>query len=296
MEAGFGAEEQASRRARRAAEKRKELAAGEAAGSAVAAELERIQRQQRAWSQGAEGERQVAAALEPLAQFGWTTLHDVHWPGRPQANIDHIAVGPGGVVIVDAKNWTGAVTLHNGALRQNGYAREREVEGVAQATAAVTVLLAPEHRASTRAVICLAGQDQDPVTVGPGVTVVGRLQLAAWLATLPARLSPYDVADLGRHLHGLLGGPTTPTLPPLAAFNRAIHGGAGAPPPPVQTPGRGPRNSGAKSRRSQSGRAGRAPADKEIGRGAALLRFGLCLIAAALMLNLLFAVLRGFQP
>lgn len=207
MEAGYGAEEQASRRARRAAERRRELEAAAQAGSAVEAELTRLVHQQRMWAQGAEGERKVAAALEPLARFGWVALHDVHWPGRPHANIDHIAVGPGGVIIIDAKNWTGSVTVANGVMRQNGYSRMREVEGAAQATAAVTALLAPQHRAATRAVICLAGQDQRPVTVGPGVTVVGRLQIAAWLATLPPRLSPYDVADLGRHLHRELAAP-----------------------------------------------------------------------------------------
>lgn len=207
MEAGYGAEEQASRRARRAAERRRDLDANEAAGSAVEAELERLQRQQRNWAQGAEGERLVAAALEPLAQFGWLAAHDVHWPGRPHANIDHIAVGPGGVVVIDAKNWTGSVTITDGTLRQNGYLREREVEGAAQAAAAVTALLAPQHRATVRAVICLAGQEQDPVVVGPGVTVIGRHQLAAWLATLPARLTPYDVADLGRHLQRALADP-----------------------------------------------------------------------------------------
>ena len=221
MDAGYGAEEQASRRARRAAEKRRELAAAENMGSAVEAELERLQRQQRNWSQGAEGERQVAAALAPLAQYGWLAAHDVHWPGRPQANIDHIAVGPGGVVVIDAKNWTGVVTITGGTLRQNGYARERELEGAAQAAAAVTALLAPQHRACVQAVICLAGQEQDPVTVGPGVTVIGRHQLAAWLATLPARLTPYDVADLGRHLQQALAGPRSPgTTQPRPARSR----------------------------------------------------------------------------
>lgn len=204
MDAGYGAEEQASRRARRAAERRRDLAANEAVGSAAEAELERLLREQRMWAQGAEGERQVASALEPLAQFGWLAAHDLHWPGRPFANIDHIAVGPGGVFVIDAKNWTGNVTISNGLLRQNGYSRERELESVAQAAAAVTALLAPQHRASVRAVICLAAQEQEPVTVGPGVTVVGRHQLAAWLVTLPARLTPYDVADLGRHFQRTL--------------------------------------------------------------------------------------------
>lgn len=200
MEAGYGAEQQATRRARKLERLRREQDAGASTRAGVDDAIARQQQQLRAWSQGAEGERLVARAIGSVAPYGWTALHDVRWPGRKLANIDHIALGPGGLVVIDAKNWTGDVTLHDGVLRQNGYRRDREVEGVAQATAAVTALLAPQHRSATVAVICLAGQDdQEPVSCS-GVTVVGRLQLAAFLTSLPPRLSPYDVADIGRHL------------------------------------------------------------------------------------------------
>lgn len=280
MEAGYGAEEQATRRARRAAERRRDLAANEAAGSAVEAELERLQRQQRNWSQGAEGERQVAAALEPLAQFGWLAAHDVHWPGRPQANIDHIAVGPGGVFVIDAKNWNGAVTVAGGTLRQNGYSREREIEGAAQAAAAVTALLAPQHRASVRAVICLAGQEQDPMTVTSGVTVIGRHQLAAWLATSPVRLTPYDVADLGRHLHRALAGPQSPGLPARPDARRADAGRARK---PSRSPARAPRPSAPARQRTGHGSARSRRRTKA---GAELFRFVTVLIALWIFLQI----------
>lgn len=281
MEAGYGAEEQASRRARRAAERRRDLAANEAAGSAVEAELERLQRQQRNWSQGAEGERQVASALEPLAQFGWLAAHDVHWPGRPQANIDHIAVGPGGVVVIDAKNWTGAVTLANSTLRQNGYSREREVEGVAQAAAAVTALLAPQHRACVRAVICLAGQEQDPATVTSGVTVIGRHQLATWLATLPARLTPYDVADVGRHLQRELGSPHA-AAPLIRPDTRWVE--AGPAPTRSRRPARAPRAPAPARRRTSRGSA---RSRRRSGLGEELFRFVIVIIALLAFVNYL---------
>ena len=205
MEAGWGAEEQATRRSRKVQRLRQERDADAAARSAVQAELERAQRQQRAWAVGAEGERQVAATLETLAPYGWTALHDLHWPGRPQANIDHIAIGPGGVAIIDAKNWSGHVAVESGTLRQNGYRRDREVEGAAQAAQAVAALFQPQHRQSVHAVICLAGQDQAPTVCGPGVVVAGRLQLAQLLLSLPTHFTPYDVADIGRHLGRRLG-------------------------------------------------------------------------------------------
>ena len=205
MEAGYGAEEQATRRSRKVQRLRRERDAEVLTRSAVEAELERAQRQQRAWAVGAEGERLVAATLETLAPYGWTALHDLHWPGRPQANIDHIAIGPGGVAVIDAKNWSGHVAVEAGTLRQNGYRRDREVEGAAQAAQAVAALFQPQHRSSVYAIICLASQEQTPTECPPGVVVAGRLQLAQLLLSLPTHFTPYDVADIGRHLGRKLG-------------------------------------------------------------------------------------------
>ncbi|GAA2036092.1 nuclease-related domain-containing protein [Pseudokineococcus marinus] len=208
MEPGAGAAEQARRHAARA----ERLAAQhslEATTDQARAALERAQRQAQQWATGAQGEVQVASALRALDQYGWTALHDVRWPGRQQANLDHVALGPGGVVVVDAKNWTGQVDVRDGVLRQNGYHRTREVDSVLTAAAAVTVLLDPAHRTAVRAVLCLAGRDLPATATTSGVVVVGETHLAEHLAALPARLSPYDVADLGRHLHGLLERPTS---------------------------------------------------------------------------------------
>lgn len=209
-EAGFGAEEQASRRARRVAQLRAEQERGTALDAEVQAQLARAQRDQRAWSAGAEGERLVAVALESLDRYGWTALHDLHWPGRPKANLDHVALGPGGVVLVDAKNWSGDVTGVDGRLRQNGYDRTSQVESVAAAVADLVAQLAPNHRSAVRGIVCLASQDLDPTSFPWGVTVVGRAQLPAFLASMPPRLTPFDVADLGRYLQGHLGGATSP--------------------------------------------------------------------------------------
>lgn len=194
---GSGAEDQASRRGRRLAELRAEQARGEAVDEAL---LERLRANQRAWNAGADGERQVAQTLTHLQRYGWVALHDVHWPGRPRANIDHIAVGPGGIVVVDAKNWTGQVTVRDGVLRQNGYRRDEQTDGVAAATGAIAALLEPSHRTATRGMVCLTAQEQEPVALPSGVVVVGRSWLPEALASLPPRLSPYEVADIARYL------------------------------------------------------------------------------------------------
>ncbi|GIG40652.1 nuclease-related domain-containing protein [Cellulomonas phragmiteti] len=206
-EAGRGAEQEASRRARRVARLREESARGEAIDADL---LRRAQAAQRSWSVGAEGERLVAANLAHLERYGWIALHDLRWPGRQRANIDHIAVGPGGIVVVDAKNWSGRVAVADGSLRQNGYRRESSADGVSQAAAAVTALLAPQHRTAVRAVLCLAAQDQPPTPV-QGVDVLGRWQLAGYLLGMPPRLSVFDVADIARYLEDELRKPMVPT-------------------------------------------------------------------------------------
>ncbi|MEU0481362.1 nuclease-related domain-containing protein [Streptosporangium sp. NPDC006013] len=58
----------------------------------------------RTWRKGAAGERRTARMLRPLNRRGYTVLHDRALPyGR--ANVDHLLVGPGGLFVVDTKNW-----------------------------------------------------------------------------------------------------------------------------------------------------------------------------------------------
>jgi hypothetical protein len=59
----------------------------------------------RAWRRGAAGERRTARLLAPLERHGWALLHDLAIPGS-HANLDHLVIGPGGVVI-DSKQYQG---------------------------------------------------------------------------------------------------------------------------------------------------------------------------------------------
>ena len=58
----------------------------------------------RAWASGAYGEERVGAKLDGLEGDGVLVLHDRQVPGT-RANIDHIAVGPNGVYVIDAKRY-----------------------------------------------------------------------------------------------------------------------------------------------------------------------------------------------
>jgi len=60
------------------------------------------------WAKGAVGEQKVGAGLDGLAPAGVTSLHD-RLRDTTKANIDHLAVTPSGVWVIDAKRYKGEV-------------------------------------------------------------------------------------------------------------------------------------------------------------------------------------------
>jgi hypothetical protein len=71
-----------------------------------------------AWQRGAVGEEIMAERLKDLPDT-WRVLHDRRIPGS-RANIDHIAIGPTGVWVIDAKRYKGkrpALHVEGGILR-----------------------------------------------------------------------------------------------------------------------------------------------------------------------------------
>lgn len=77
---------------------------GKLGGLAVALSDEK--QSTKAWSSGAAGEAAVGARLDGLASESIRVLHDRRIP-RSKANIDHIAVTPGGVWVIDTKRYVG---------------------------------------------------------------------------------------------------------------------------------------------------------------------------------------------
>ncbi|WP_217617032.1 nuclease-related domain-containing protein [Cellulomonas sp. GbtcB1] len=149
-------------------------------------------------------------ALAEAESAGWVVLHDLHRPGSTDATVEHVAVGPGGVAVVESLRWSGEVTVHDGTLRHRGYGRTADVAAVADAAGAVTALLAPAHRRAVLAVVSLGGRDLDPAAVRGGATAVGEPQLAAHLAALPAVFSADDVTLVAEYLAAELGGAASP--------------------------------------------------------------------------------------
>lgn len=72
----------------------------------------------KAWDTGALGEERLGSRLNELASESLRVLHDRRIPGS-RANIDHLAVTPTGVFVIDAKKYAGRphLRIEGGLLR-----------------------------------------------------------------------------------------------------------------------------------------------------------------------------------
>ncbi|WP_196865951.1 nuclease-related domain-containing protein [Arthrobacter sp. CAN_A212] len=226
MAAGAGATEQARLAAERVIRLKRELADAHVAVQRLQQQVQHAERAERAWNAGAAGELLVADRLDLLASDGWLALHDVHWPGRPKANLDHLLVGPGGIVIVDAKNWSGEVQLRRGELTQNGSVRSKESVSALDQAGAVAALLEPQHRQLVQTWLCMVGHPDLKVVTGAGVRVEGLNTISASVLELPKVLEPEFVGAIHHYLLQLLGGERSPAL--LTTAGLASADGAGA--------------------------------------------------------------------
>jgi Nuclease-related domain len=150
----------------------------------------------RAWRRGATGERRTARLLAPLERRGWAVLHDLAIPGT-QANIDHLVIGPGGVVVIDSKQYRGRLRLDSygmvwhgrhllvSTLRRVLWAADQADEVLAIADVQVAAVVAV-HGASVP-----WGLPQ-----ADGVTIVPAPRLPDLLQALPPMLGPERVAWL----------------------------------------------------------------------------------------------------
>src|SRR5829696_5086502 len=149
-----------------------------------------------AWRRGAAGERRTARLLGPLEGHGWAVLHDLAVPGS-QANLDHLVIGPGGVFVIDSKQYRGRLQLDpSGRLWHGRYPLAPALGAVSfEADQAAQVL--PDPGVAVVPIIAVHGA-QAPwgKVVTQGVPVVPARRLPSLLHALPAVLEPERVAWL----------------------------------------------------------------------------------------------------
>ena len=125
---------------------------------------------QRAWARGAEGEEKLARKLERWTnEHGVVLLHDRRMP-QGRGNIDHIAVGPSGVTVIDAKRYRGRIAVERRGgllrtrtehLRVGGRERTKLVDGVLAQVEAVRQVLSGSGHATAPVRAALSFVDGD---------------------------------------------------------------------------------------------------------------------------------------
>ena len=141
---------------------------------------------------GARGEEMVAGELAHLPA-AWTILNGVLLPdGR---DVDHVAVGPQGVFIIETKHWSGEVSVAGAQSLANG--RPLAYSPVEQVRRAVNAIArALEVRPEVlHGVLCFAGpQFADASTHADEVFVCSYLDLVSAISIGPAVLDAAAVA------------------------------------------------------------------------------------------------------
>ena len=149
-----------------------------------------------AWRRGAAGERRTARLLGPLERQGWAVLHDLAVPGS-RANLDHLVIGPGGVFVIDSKQYRGRLQLDpSGRLWHGRYPLAPALRAVAfEADQAAQVLADPDVVVVPIVAVHGAQVPWGKVVID-GVPVVAARRLPSMLRQLPAVLGPERVAAL----------------------------------------------------------------------------------------------------
>lgn len=161
----------------------------------------------KAWGQGAVGEERLAKILNRLSGAQLHLLHDRRIP-RTRANIDHIAVAPSGVYVIDAKHYSGRVErrkplfARSASLLVGGRDQTKLVPGIEKQVEVVrdaTSSLAP---LPIKGVLCFVGAEwglfRQPFTVG-AVDILWPEALAKRLTT-EGPLTPEVIEAVSRVL------------------------------------------------------------------------------------------------
>lgn len=158
------------------------------------------------WRIGAEGERKTASYLAGLEEAGFIVRHDRRVPGYG-GNVDHIAVGPTGVFVIETKSYRGRVEVYGDRLEINDQPRDRIIDQVYKEAVAVQIALGDRLSSlglTVTPVLCLhrakLGWTDKSVK---GVRIVDGRSLAKLVRSGESRLSAAQIEGLASELDKL---------------------------------------------------------------------------------------------
>jgi hypothetical protein len=155
-----------------------------------------------AFLRGARGEAAVAGSLEARTAGGATVLlHDRRMP-RGHGNIDHLAVSPNGIFVIDAKDWKGKVSVSTPLFGKpklliGGRDRTKLIDGLDRQVATVELALGDAARSwPIHGVLCFTKADLPMLGLG---TTKMRSHLLLYRKALAKRLNasgPFTLAQI----------------------------------------------------------------------------------------------------
>jgi nuclease-like protein len=153
--------------------------------------IQEAPRHETAWATGATGEEALAVLLDRRCPEVFA-LHDRRMP-RSRANIDHLAVGPSGVYVIDAKQYRGKIEVRrpffgDAELWIAGRRKPKLVESLTRQVSAVRLVLdavapgTPVHG-------CFCFLNPDGQLGGSGLPLLRTLRIQGYPLLYPRRLA-----------------------------------------------------------------------------------------------------------
>ena len=170
----------------------------------------------RRFSAAAYSERRLSHTLEALESRGYTVLADRRWPSSRKAQVDFIVAGPGGVFIVDAKQWRDVHIAAGHVFRDqddvtDDFARIADLADSTRSTLAELGLAPGEVLAYA---VFTNQRSMKPIDLF-GVTLLSETDVITSISRRGARLSPAQVEMIIDALENLFPPYNLPVAPEL---------------------------------------------------------------------------------
>lgn len=168
----------------------------------------------KAWQRGGNGEVRAGARLaKHLEGYEVKLLHDRRIPGHGNANIDHLAIGPGGVTVIDTKTHRGKIRVdrvgglfcaRRSVLVIGGRDQTRLIASVERQVELVRTALsrAGEDQIDLRGALCFPHIDGLPILAQLSVReiIIDGPKPVAKLARRPGPLQPETIDRIRSNL------------------------------------------------------------------------------------------------
>lgn len=154
-------------------------------------------REDRSWRVGAVGEQRVARELARLPEGDWFLIHDIPI-GKSGANVDHLAVGPGGAFSLNTKKLTGKVWVAERAFLHNGHRTDYLPKSRSEAERVARLLgAALGHPVRVRAILVVICDELTIKAQPVDVAVVARRLIRDWLVRQPRIFTTHEIIEIG---------------------------------------------------------------------------------------------------